>query len=105
MGDQWEEARAQKDYATADAIRASLRDRGIAPQKERPGPPKALPGATARPGPYTASAQAFGPEVEAELNQWEEARAQKDYATADAIRASLRDRGIDPQKERPSGGA
>jgi cysteinyl-tRNA synthetase len=75
--DRWADAKADKDYETADAIRADLRARGISPSKERP---------------LHVGAQEL-------VQQWQAAKQAKDYARSDRIREELRAQGIDPQKE------
>lgn len=65
----WEAARAAKDYATADALRAELLAIGVNPNKPRP---------------LTAA------QIEARVAEWEAARAAKDFELADKLRASLK---------------
>jgi cysteinyl-tRNA synthetase len=72
--DAWEDARADKDYDTADSIRASLRQRGVSPAKERP----------------------HNPTVQEEIDMWQRAKAAKDYQRSDRIRENLRANGVDP---------
>jgi len=74
--DQWVEAKHSKDFSTADSIRASLRERGHSPAKERP---------------LNGGAQE-------EVAQWTRAKKAKDYARSDRIRESLRAQGVDPEK-------
>jgi len=71
--DQWVEARAEKDWGTADSIRDSLRSRGISPSKERP-----------------------QKDFQAEIEQWQRAKKAKDFDRSDRIRESLRAQGCDP---------
>lgn len=42
------------------------------------------------------------PDVEAKLDEWVSAKRQKDFATADDIRADLRSLGLDPDRLRPA---
>lgn len=57
-------------------------------------------------GAFGKAAAASGPgmydaETEAKLDEWVEAKRQKDFATADEIRSALRAQGIDAQSARP----
>jgi len=72
--DQWVQARAEKDWGTADSIRDGLRSRGVSPAKERP--------------------QKGG--FQDEIEQWRRAKQAKDFARSDRIRESLRAQGCDP---------
>jgi len=74
--DQWLDAKHQKDFGTADAIREQLRSRGISPSKERP---------------LNGGAQD-------ELVRWRAAKQNKDWSRSDRIRDSLRSQGMDPDK-------
>merc|ERR1712151_111240 len=91
--DLWVEAKRRKDYATADEIRAELRANGINPDDERP--PKGGGG----------GGQTSNEDIEHQLDRWVDAKRAKDFETADAIRANLRAKGIDPDTERPLRGA
>lgn len=114
---QWKAAKAARDYETADRIRSQLRTAGIeaedlvAEMGRRPTPDSARqpPVVTSRPpaarGAPTADA-ADAPsgrrgmakkEAEALALQWQEARAGRDYATADGIRSRLRAVGIEAE--------
>jgi len=134
---QWQEAKASKDFITADLIRSELRAKGIEPDSSTRGaggsggqakgggrqskgghddgwgnsawPPAQAMQAMQHMGmgmPFMGGAMSahdnkpYDHSVEAELDQWSEARASKDYATADSIRDALRRRGVSPQKER-----
>jgi len=78
--DEWEKAKANKDYSSADSIRAGLRERGVSPAKER---------------------SARG--VEGEMQQWQRAREAKDYARSDRLRDSLRAQGCEPDQHNGGG--
>eukprot|EP00930_Biecheleria_cincta_P043689 TRINITY_DN29981_c0_g2_i1.p1 TRINITY_DN29981_c0_g2~~TRINITY_DN29981_c0_g2_i1.p1 ORF type:complete len:472 (+),score=105.63 TRINITY_DN29981_c0_g2_i1:41-1456(+) len=91
--DQWVLAKRAKDFATADFIREELRGIGIDPDHVRPSDK-----AFGRQG-----APALNPATEAKLDQWVRAKRDKDFATADAIRAELRTMGLEPDQLRPAG--
>jgi len=88
--DKWVDAKRAKDYARADDIRASLRKQGADPDRLRP------PGWTP-----TVIPRAGTPANEVLLDQWVEAKRNKDFAIADEIRADLRAQGIEPEEHRP----
>ena len=109
---QWQDARSAKDYATADAIRAKLREVGIEAEtlvsemRRRPTATGGLPrptGTAAPRQPPAEDARGGGrgriPRAQAEAlaMKWQEARWSKDYATADAIRSTLREVGIEAE--------
>jgi len=81
--DRWREAKANRDFATADAIRTELRAEGIDPDK---------------PG-QSRSTQYWI--LEDKMRKWKSAKESKDYTTADALRTELREMGMDPE---PKGG-
>jgi cysteinyl-tRNA synthetase len=101
----WEQAKEQKNWALADSLRDELRNMGQDPDPRHGGggaprmqsrpmqsmPRHAAPAFKSRP--YDAS-------IEAELDEWSEAKSRRDFATADGIRERLREQGVDPQKER-----
>jgi len=111
---QWQDAKARKDFSAADRIRSELRAQGIEPDPVGKGPPMymtpAAPVAFAPP-PLTTPRRSrdyepapfeppYDARLEAQMDEWEEAREQKDWAAADEIRAALRSRGRSPAKER-----
>merc|ERR1740121_1419809 len=85
--DAWVEAKKAKDFPTADALRAELRNRGVDPDKARP----------------FGSAPCKGSEiwVEDQLDAWVDSKRGKRYAEADRIRDELRAMGVDPDQARP----
>jgi len=83
----WVAAKREKDFATADTIRAELRTKGIDPDTVRP------------PGHDII----IDEEIERQLDLWVEAKRAKDFGTADAIRADLRAKRIEPDVVRPPG--
>jgi len=83
----WVAAKREKDFATADAIRAELRTKGVEPDSVRP------------PGHDII----IDEEIERQLDLWVQAKRAKDFATADAIRADLRAKRIEPDAVRPPG--
>merc|ERR1719159_2070767 len=91
--DKWVEAKRNKDYRAADAYRDNLRSQGIEPEVHRPvgGRPVV---------PQSGSAI-----TEAMLDDWVDAKRNKDWDTADRIRDELRDQGIQPDLFRPRGWA
>jgi len=121
--DLWVEAKRMKDFATADAIRADLRTRGIEPDTVRPPgyvppsqhlsypmsrsptmqAPRFDPPPVPRfdPPPHQAT-QRFDAFTEQQLDQWVEAKRNKDFTVADSIRVELRRKGIEPDEVRPS---
>lgn len=106
----WQDAKARKDFATADRIRSELRAQGVEPDPVGKGPPMFMtPAAPVAFTPPTRHSRSYEPppferrydaRLEADLDDWEEARERKDFATADDIRQRLRSRGISPAKER-----
>mmetsp|Transcript_71721 Transcript_71721/g.233157 ORF Transcript_71721/g.233157 Transcript_71721/m.233157 type:complete len:1558 (-) Transcript_71721:208-4881(-) len=125
--DRWVAAKREKDFRTADALRAELRTHGIDPDSARPSerdrdtnqavggqtrswssaaPPPGptfgygsggLGGLAGAPPPRTAD-----PSVEAKLDRWVQAKREKDFTAADAIRTDLRSFGIEPEFYRSS---
>jgi len=87
--DQWVEAKRNKDFAMADAIRDEMRSRGIEPDRARPSDKELQ---------RTMQVDAV---TEAKLDQWVQAKRDKDFATADAIRAEMRAVGLEPDFLRP----
>merc|ERR1719204_2933758 len=88
--DDWVRAKREKDFTTADAIRADLRALGLEPDILRP------PGSDA-PGPHSR----FDMDTEEKLDQWVVAKRDKNWDMADALRAELRAIGIEPDVVRP----
>lgn len=86
--DRWEDAKRNRDFAQSDAIRDRLRSIGVDADVER-GHKRDKP-----------RARGHVAEVERELDRWEEAKRNKDFATSDAIRNQLRSQGIDADVER-----
>jgi cysteinyl-tRNA synthetase len=133
---EWRDAKANKDFVTADLIRSELRAKGVDPDPSsgQGGRDKGSGRSSGgrddwgydghSSGGWASSVPAFIPApsyarmpmpfmmapashtrrydraVEAELDQWEDARSQKDWDAADSIRSNLRSRGISPSKER-----
>eukprot|EP00931_Biecheleriopsis_adriatica_P068032 TRINITY_DN42076_c0_g1_i1.p1 TRINITY_DN42076_c0_g1~~TRINITY_DN42076_c0_g1_i1.p1 ORF type:complete len:367 (-),score=76.21 TRINITY_DN42076_c0_g1_i1:73-1173(-) len=103
----WREAKQERDYDTADALRQELRDKGIdidAPGgRGTPFEPALPPAAEGK----FSGARSFGrstpynSQIESQLDQWQHAKALKDWETADSIRASLRKIGVEPGEARP----
>eukprot|EP00416_Gambierdiscus_australes_P019384 CAMPEP_0171058498 /NCGR_PEP_ID=MMETSP0766_2-20121228/2529_1 /TAXON_ID=439317 /ORGANISM="Gambierdiscus australes, Strain CAWD 149" /LENGTH=592 /DNA_ID=CAMNT_0011513783 /DNA_START=80 /DNA_END=1860 /DNA_ORIENTATION=+ len=85
--DQWVKAKREKDFTTADTIRADLRSRGIEPDIVRP------------PGHDVI----IDDEVERKLDMWVQAKRDKNFGIADSIRSELRAKGVDPDTVRPPG--
>jgi len=105
---QWFEARDEKNWSVADSIRERLRAKGVEPsQCQRPDSGSTFGkaasfGSAGRSSPYSAGRSgAFDPATEAKLDQWWKCKQDKDYGTADKIRAELRDQGIEPDQHRP----
>jgi len=93
--DLWAEAKRVRDFSTADAIRADLRTRGIEPDTMRP--PGHLPQSQQ---PHQAT-QPFDTFTQQQLDSWVVAKRNKDFTTADSIRAKLRRKGIEPDEAWP----
>jgi len=72
--DMWRQAKANRDFKTADNLRAELRADGVDPDQ-----------------PKWKSA-----DTEDLLKRWQAAKKIKDYKIADALRTQLRNAGIDP---------
>lgn len=106
--DRWVEAKRNKDFVTADAIRAELRAKGVEPDNMRP-PGYVIPSAPVIPlvapaRPHVATVQArYDAFTQHQLDTWVEAKRNKDFTTADAIRVELRKKGIEPDEVRPAG--
>jgi cysteinyl-tRNA synthetase len=101
----WFAAKDDKDYGTADNIRASLRAKGIEPDTcERPSASSGGNGtwgkssgrSSGRAAPY--GAKSLDADTEAQLEEWRELKRAKDYEAADALRSELRARGINPEQ-------
>jgi len=102
----WYEARDAKNWAVADEIRERFRAQGIEPAHcDRPtttssyGKAPGSGGSSRRSAPYSVPSS-FDHATEQQLDEWWEAKQQKNYETADAIRAELRAQGIEPDKYR-----
>jgi len=119
--DLWVEAKRMKDFATADAIRADLRTKGIEPDAVRPpgyvppsqhqqlsfpmshSPAVQVPRFDPPPVPrFDQGMKKFDTFTEAQLDRWIEAKRNKDFTVADAIRSELRRKGIEPDEVRPA---
>lgn len=125
----WKAAKDAKDYTTSDALRAELRTMGMDPDSSGGGkgymaPVAAVvpmqwgvaprgasqwgaPNASWGPTPVAkwssaGSDDSYNAAVEAQLDQWQDARSIKDWATADAIRDSLRAQRVEPSTARPN---
>uniref|UniRef100_A0A7S4UV66 Uncharacterized protein n=1 Tax=Alexandrium monilatum TaxID=311494 RepID=A0A7S4UV66_9DINO len=93
--DRWVLAKREKDFGTADALRAELRAAGLEPDSLRP-PDREVPSLSRN------AAKVHDAYTEAQLDRWVQAKRDKDFASADAIRAELRAQGIEPDLVRPS---
>jgi len=71
------------------------------PAMHYPPMPAAMPPILTPPVPTPASHVSADP-IEAQLDQWVQAKRAKDFTTADAIRNDLRAKGVDPDTARPS---
>lgn len=90
--DLWVESKRIKDFATADEIRSELRAMNIDPDTVRPAAGRSTLNASSR----------FDAQTEAKLDQWVQAKRDRDFATADMIRDEMRTVGIDPDVVRPA---
>lgn len=110
----WSDARKERDYETADRIRAELREQGLEPdviaarmvaRSARSGRRLSLTGrATPTEGerakPPAVAKIPSGP-TQAQLllaRKWEQAKRERDYETADRIRATLRSAGFEAEE-------
>lgn len=84
--DRWVEAKRNKDFGAADAIRDELRRIGVDADARRP-----------------PAHKLSHDDVERELDNWVEAKRNRDFRTADQIRDRLRKLGVEPDTERPPG--
>ncbi len=108
--EKWVGCKRRKEFAEADAIREELRADGIDPDKARPawptGAPASRPAAVHPPAyhapPPAAPTWSAGADFQEMLDRWVEAKRQRDFTTADALRHQLRLAGIDPDGARPS---
>merc|ERR1719284_1211703 len=80
--EQWRNAKRDRDFTTADQIRKELRAEGIDPDQ-----PQSLRKS------YRSDLKGGAAD---KLEKWRAAKAERDYATADKIRAELRAEGIEP---------
>lgn len=110
MLDEWVQLKRTGGFEQADEIRDVLRAEGIDPNKARPkeghaasAGAAAMGGAGFFAGASHAPAR-FDPAIEAELDQWVEAKRAKNYELSDAIQERLRSRGINPAHARPKHG-
>jgi len=85
--DMWVAAKRDKDFATADRLRAEMRADGVDPDIVRPSARDA----------HNYKQR----DLERMLDTWVEAKRSKDFNTADNIRRVLRSRGLDPDVLRP----
>lgn len=99
----WKDAKRNKDYARSDRIRADLQARGIDAEQTvgRPGDWKCEKcGAVV----YASKERCFkcgtGKPVPVEqiIQAWKAAKAARDYATSDRLRAELQERGVDAEQ-------
>lgn len=114
--EQWVIAKRKKDFSTADALRAELRAKGVEPDQARPSdrmeadmqqqgavmPVMAAPQYPIQAATRIQAQAGFSAEVNEKLDEWVKAKRQKDFVTADALRAELRGQNIDPDSARPS---
>eukprot|EP00931_Biecheleriopsis_adriatica_P051790 TRINITY_DN30069_c0_g1_i1.p1 TRINITY_DN30069_c0_g1~~TRINITY_DN30069_c0_g1_i1.p1 ORF type:complete len:388 (+),score=55.06 TRINITY_DN30069_c0_g1_i1:49-1212(+) len=124
--DRWREAKAKRDYGTADRLRAELRAEGIDPDvplwKDTRDLMKQRHAATASQHVASADQQLTGlrkegvdPEgstardtndkIQEKVVQWRAAKAKRQWALADKIRNELRALGVDPDPRRAVGAA
>jgi len=89
--DEWVAAKRDKDFARADNLRNELRQMGVEPDSARPSP-KDVP----------RGSMTYDRQTEAKLENWVEAKRNRDFGTADALRNELRAQGIEPEDARPS---
>merc|ERR1712194_827340 len=99
--DLWEEAKQSKDYQAADEIRAALRAVNVEPDLERD-PNRGGGGGGRRDEPRGGGGGGGGrrggrDNVEDLLDRWVSAKRDRDFQTADDIRAQLRDLGVEPE--------
>lgn len=91
---EWSNARRNRDYGTADVIRAELRGRGISVEKvaAEQAPPAGQRGAgSARDPALPVRGEALGKEEAALVEQWVVARRARNYDVADRLRADCVD--------------
>jgi len=112
----WQRAKQARDFTRADKIRESLRSKGVDPDSRQgvsyssnfgnssgvnfPKQP-ALAKASSMSYNSTATRQEFDVSTELELDKWWAHKQAKDWVQADAIRAQLRQMGIEPEQHRP----
>jgi cysteinyl-tRNA synthetase len=107
----WVQAKRDKDFSTADRIREELRAGGVDPEQARPPhhpafrAPMGSAGSMPREPASYQSHGSFAPALEAQLDEWVQAKRRKDYSSADRLREELRAQGVDPDKVRPASGA
>jgi len=118
--DQWVQAKRARDFTTSDAIQAELEAQGVDAKAARPDPRKA--GAShwdasgtsrvdaasnstmtyaAGPDPRYSSNATHSRQIEAKLDQWEQAKRAGDFAVSDAIQVLLEAQGVDANAARP----
>ena len=99
---QWVQARRDRDYGAADRLRSGLRAKGIEPESleqeakaELAAQDEEEEGATEEEY-YEDDDDSHAANLDLAA-QWLSAKRAKDYATADAIRGTLRERGVEPE--------
>eukprot|EP00747_Dinoflagellata_sp_TGD_P208363 gnl/TRDRNA2_/TRDRNA2_81858_c0_seq1.p1 gnl/TRDRNA2_/TRDRNA2_81858_c0~~gnl/TRDRNA2_/TRDRNA2_81858_c0_seq1.p1 ORF type:complete len:251 (-),score=35.67 gnl/TRDRNA2_/TRDRNA2_81858_c0_seq1:138-890(-) len=125
---EWMQATRNGDFQTADRIRSQMFASGMEPDRPGPrsGPPSGLPSGpppgpmsafaaavaaqSSAPGPGGGPASNVGPgprlsdhQISTMMNAWAEAKRAKDFGTADRIRNTLRENGIEPDPPPPPG--
>ena len=99
MLDDWVRAKRSQEYQVADALKARLKRAGVNAEALRPPPGK---GARAGGRQQAPRREERGPEQR--LDEWVDAKRQRNYAKADSIAGDLRRQGIDPEVARPRPG-
>ena len=97
---QWVQARRDRDYVAADRIRSGLRAKGIEPESLEQEAKAELAAQEEEEGGAEGYYEDEDASHAADLDltaQWLSAKRAKDYATADAIRGTLRARGVEPE--------
>jgi len=102
--DQWVQAKRNKRFEVADALRQSLRGKGVDPDTVRPAwlnygqnAVRAAPAAV----PDLSQVPRFDDVTEGELDEWVNSKRNKKFARADELRDLLRAKGVDPDAVRP----
>lgn len=110
----WQRAKQARDFTRADKIRESLRSKGVDPDGRQGvsyssnignsssvNTPKHSALAKASPMMNNSTDSQFDVSTELELDKWWTYKQAKDWVQADAIRAQLRQMGIEPEQHRP----